>query len=174
VKGVVINCIEELVTTQFGQRKWQEVLNEAGLDPARVFLAITDVAEDDTMRLIQAVGKTLNLSLQQVADAFGDYWVNVYAPRIYHGYYEKAKTAKDFLLQIDHVHIQMTKQLKEARPPRFRYEWEDAKTLIMHYHSHRGLMPIMFGLIKGVAKYFQEDLQITKLDDTRVRIIFPY
>jgi hypothetical protein len=46
------------------------------------------------------------------------------------------------------------------------------KTLIMHYKSHRGLIDFMVGLIKGVGKYFKENLQVRKLGDKRVEIVF--
>ena len=81
-------------------------------------------------------------------------------------------TAKDFLLKMDKAHFDSTKMLEGARPPRFDYEWVGPKTLIMHYKSQRGLIDIMVGLIKGVGKYFKENLQVRKLDDKRVEIVF--
>lgn len=43
----------------------------------------------------------------------------------------------------------------------------------MEYKSHRNLIDFMIGLIKGVGKYYHEELQITKLAANRVRIVFP-
>jgi hypothetical protein len=114
------------------------------------------------------------LSFTQVADAFGDYWVNEYSQRIYRVYYDGCKMAKEFLLKMDSVHVASTRNMPNAHPPRFEYEWKDDKTLIMHYKSPRGLIDFMVGLIKGVAKYYKEDLKITELDDKRVEIVFPY
>jgi hypothetical protein len=48
----------------------------------------------------------------------------------------------------------MTKPVKFARPPRFGYEWQGEKHLIMHYESGRGLVAPMPGLIRGLGKYY--------------------
>lgn len=108
-----------------------------------------------------------------MADAFGDYWVNVYSQKMYRVYYELVKTAKGFLLKMDSVHVASTKCIPGANPPRFDYEWKDKKILIMKYKSQRGLIDFMVGLIKGVGKYYKEDLKVTRLGSDKVEIVFP-
>ena len=73
---------------------------------------------------------------------------------------------------MDQVHFTSTKTIEGAKPSRFDYQWVNDKTLIMHYKSHRGLIDFMVGLIKGVGKYFNEDLRVRKLDNKRVEIVF--
>jgi hypothetical protein len=124
------------------------------------------------MKVVQAVCKNLNITLTQAADAFGDYWVNVFSQKIYKSYYVKHKNARNFLLDMDNVHVIMTKTMANAKPPRFTYEWMDKNTLIMNYRSVRGLIDFLVGLIKGVGKYYKEDLQVTKIGANKVRIIF--
>jgi hypothetical protein len=51
--------------------------------------------------------------------------------------------------------------MKSAKPPRFKYEWKDEKTLVMTYSSNRGMVAFMPGLIRGVGKYFKEDLEVS-------------
>ena len=70
------------------------------------------------------------------------------------------------------VHTEMTRSLQNARPPRFEYEWEDDKTLVMQYKSHRGLLDFVVGLVKGVGKRYEEPLQVTKIDPDKVQIVF--
>jgi hypothetical protein len=43
----------------------------------------------------------------------------------------------------------------------------------MTYNSRRGLIDIMIGLIKGVGKYYKENLKVTKLGPDKVEIKFP-
>ena len=66
----------------------------------------------------------------------------------------------------------MTKTITNAKPPRFKYEWEDDRTLIMNYHSHRGLIDFVVGLVKGVSKFYQEKLNVTKLDSNKIKVVF--
>ena len=132
-----------------------------------------DIDDDLALAIVDSTCQALNISLVQAADAFGDYWINVYAPNHYRAYYEEASSAKEFLLKMDSVHYAMTQIVPDARPPRFGYEWRDDKTLVMKYSSHRGLIDFVVGLAKGVGKYYGENLQVTKLGADRAEIVFP-
>ena len=173
MKGVIVNCLGELVKEKFGKEKWEDVLTRTGMDSKTHILAVRDIDDAVVMKLLKSVCDVLDISMIQAADAFGDYWVNDYAPKIYKTYYKDVDSAKDFLLKMDDVHSVVSGDLADAKPPRFGYDWEDDKTLIMTYMSERSLIDIMVGLIKGVGRYFDEDLVITKLGNEKVRITFP-
>jgi hypothetical protein len=160
------------VSTQFGEDKWQKSLEDAEIKSSRMFLPFEDVEDSVVMKLVTAVCKNLNISLSQAADAFGEYWVTIYSQNLYPQYYEKHKTARDFLLDMDAVHVVMTKTMKDAKPPRFDYEWKSEDTLIMHYKSHRGLIDFAVGLVKGVGKFYHETLRVTKLGSDKIKIVF--
>jgi hypothetical protein len=172
MKGVIASCLGELVKTKFGKDKWGDALEKAGLERNTVFLATENVPDAAVLKVVDSVCKVLNISLEQAADAFGDYWVNVFAPKVYSIYFTGVKSAKDFLLKMDDVHKITTETMKDARPPRFDYEWKDDKTLIMKYKSHRGLIDFLVGLIKGVGNYYKENLIVRKLGNDRVEIVF--
>ncbi len=173
MKGVIALCLKELVVSKFGQEKWQEALKKAGIDKEPMILPVSDVDDKVFMKILNAVCDVLGISLAQAADAFGDYMVNVFSQKMYRAYYTACKSAKDFLLKMDQVHVEATKKMAGARPPRFEYEWKDDKTLIMKYKSHRNLIDIMVGLIKGVGKYYKTDLKVSKLGPDKVQIVFP-
>lgn len=172
MKGIIVRCLAELVKENFGDKKWQEILESSGFNKYSSFLATHDINDSDVMKMISSVCKVLNISLEQAADAFGDHWVNKFAPKIYSDYYKDVSSAKDFLLKMDSIHQEATVTMRNAHPPRFEYNWENEKTLVMVYNSERGLIDILVGLIKGVGKYFNENLQVTKLDNKKVRIVF--
>jgi len=173
MKGVIAKCLGDLVKEKFGKDKWGDALELSGLDRDSIFLATEDVDDIAVLKVVDSVCKVLNISFIQAADAFGDYWANVFTPKIYAPYYRGVNSAKEFLLNMDKVHVDTTKTIKNAHPPRFEYEWKDDKTLIMKYKSKRGLIDFMVGIIKGVGKYYKEDLKVTKLGTEKVEIIFP-
>ncbi len=173
MKGVIVLCLKETVIERFGEDKWKEALKKAGIDKEPTILPISNVDDKIVLAVVNSICGVLGMSLPQVADAFGDYWINVYSQKMYGGYYEGVKTSKDFLLKMDAVHVAMTKNLPDATPPRFEYEWKDDMTLIMKYKSKRGLIDFMVGLIRGVGKFYKEDLKVTKFGDDRAEIIFP-
>ncbi|MEW6088023.1 MAG: heme NO-binding domain-containing protein [bacterium] len=171
MKGTIVNCLQELVINKFGKEKWEKSLEEAGVDPNSVFLMTSDIDDAVVVGVIKSVCKNLGITLEQAADAFGDYWINVYAQKFYRSFFAP-KTAKDFLLNMDFVHVAMTNTLKDSRPPRFTCEMEDKKTLVMHYKSKRGLIDFVVGLVNGVGKYYKENLSVSKIGADKVRIVF--
>ena len=172
MKGVILACLSQLVSENFGDQKREEIMNACGLDARKKFIATEDVPEDVAMKMLWTTCEVLGISLEQAAEAFGDYWVNVYAPNIYRVYYRNVDSARDFLLKMDDVHVKTTKSMENAMPPRFEYEWEDDNTLVMTYKSSRNLIDICIGLVKGVGKHFGEDLKVTKLSNDKLRIVF--
>ncbi len=172
MKGTIVKSLEEMVVTQFGQTRWEDLLQDAGMDRATVFWPMADIDDAQVIKLVEAVCKSLGISFAQAADAFGDYWANVYTPRMYPLYYKKSATAKDFLLDLDNIHIEITKAMENARPPRFEYEWINDKTLIMRYHSHRNLIDFAVGLARGVGKRYGENLQVSTVGPDKVMIVF--
>ena len=173
MKGVIAMCLKDLVVNKFGAAKWDECLKNLGEAQDIPILASSDMHDEVVMKMIQETCKTLGISLQQAADAFGEYWVCNFSQKIYGAFYRKYRGAKEFLLAMDKVHVDMTTMLKDSNPPRFDYEWKDNRTLIMKYKSKRNLIDFAVGLVKGVGKYYKEDIKVTKLSDDKIQIVFP-
>lgn len=173
MKGVIAACLADMVKEKFGKDKWEASLEKAGLKKSTFFMPTSNVDDAAVMKVVGATCETLGITLQQAADAFGDYWVNSYAPKIYKAYYRGKNNAKDFLTAMDDVHVEVTRKIADAKPPRFDYEWEDEKKMIMIYKSPRGLIDFLVGLIKGVGKHFNQNLKVTKISSTKVRVVFP-
>ncbi len=173
MKGVIVLALREMVIEKFGIEKWKNGLEKAGIGKEPLIMPISNVDDQIFLRIVNSLCEVLNISFIQAADAFGDYWINVYSQKMYRVYYENVKTAKEFLLKMDSVHVASTKSIPGANPPRFDYEWKDEKILIMKYKSQRGLIDFMVGLIKGVGKLYKADLKVTKLGSDKVEIVFP-
>lgn len=170
MKGTIVKCLEEMVKAKHGDAHWQAILVKSGL-PSTSFFATTSVVPDgDVVKLLGATAVVLGMDLEQAMDAFGDFWSTTYAPSVYAAYFKKAKCAKDLLLNLDHIHVVMTKTAG-ASPPRFRYEWPNSSHLIMHYQSSRGLVALMPGLIRGVARYFHESISVS-VKRNEVHVVF--
>jgi hypothetical protein len=173
MKGVIAHCLRQLVVNNFGQAKWDAALIEAGLDKDTQILVTQDIEDATVLKVVGSVCKVLNISLEQAADAFGEYWVCTYAPKIYKAYFQGKNSARELLLKMDEVHQLTTASIPNARPPRFDYTWQGDKTLIMKYKSHRQLIDFLVGLVKGVGKYYNEPLQVSKMGGDSVKIVFP-
>jgi hypothetical protein len=172
MKGVFVIALIKMVQDKFGNDKMEASLQEAKMDKELMVLPISDVDDRKVMQLILSVSKVLNKTITELADVFGDYWINEYAQTMYPAYFTGVKTAKDFILKMDLVHFTTTKNIPNARPPRFDFSWVGEKTLIIKYTSMRGMIDFMIGLIKGVGIHYKEELKVTKIGEDKVEIIF--
>ena len=173
MKGVILTCLQELVTTKHGKDRWDQALAAASFPKKSVLLAVSDVDDAAALAIVESVCSNLGLTLAQLADEFGDFWCNVYSRRLYQAFYERNRSAKAFLLDMDRVHVAMTRGMPHANPPRFEYEWRGDDTLVVHYRSSRGLIDFVAGLAKGVGSYYGEALEVTKLGPEQVEVRFP-
>jgi hypothetical protein len=175
VKGTITKCLAELIENEFGRERWDAIVADAKIDAKTLPLLtmpMSDVDDAAATRLFESTCRVLGVSLQEAADAFGEYWCCTYAPRVYQVTVEKWRDARDAILSLDEVHIRVTQSMKDARPPRFEYEWADEDTLDVTYKSHRKLLPIYMGLARGVGAYFDERLNVQQIASDRVRIEF--
>jgi hypothetical protein len=172
MKASVVKCIEDLVTEKFGRDKWDAILSASGLPGDSMFLPIADVPDEKAMEIVQNTAAVLGITVNQALDAFADYWVNVYGLKVYKAYYHGAKTAREFMLRLDGMHERLTRNIANAKPPRFAYEWKNADTLVMTYQSERGLIDLAVSMTKAIGTYFGEEINVTKLSTTRLEIVF--
>ena len=89
MKGTIVKCLQDLVVEKFGKDKWEKSLQDVGLNKTTIFMPFSDVDDAAVMKVVQAVCKNLGITLGQAAEAFGDYWVNVYSQKLYKQYYTK-------------------------------------------------------------------------------------
>ncbi len=170
MKGTIVKCMQNLVTRDFGKDKWVASIAAAGLS-GTVITVQSDVPDAGIQKLIKAIADVNGLKVDQVIEAFGDYWSSVYAPSIYSVYFQKAKNTKELLSNLSHIHGVVTKSVPNAAPPTFTYEWEGDKVLIMNYSSSRGMVQFMPALVRGVGKYYKEKVNVS-LSGNKVRVQF--
>jgi len=89
MKGTIVKCMQELVERTFGASKWKESLKRAGIEEHAWFNATADVADSDVMKIVKGISEAASLSVEQVADAFGEYWSSQYAPKLYGVFFER-------------------------------------------------------------------------------------
>ncbi|MDY6903234.1 MAG: heme NO-binding domain-containing protein [Thermodesulfobacteriota bacterium] len=172
MKGTIVKCLKETVTTRFGEDKWQEICTRSDFPEESIISVSRDIDDEKVMQLFESTCAVLDISFPQAADAFGDYFVNEYAPNIYISIFNRFHNSRDFLLGMDDVHVTTTQNLPGAKPPRFTYSLPDERTIIMNYQSHRNLIDVLVGLVKGVGRYFNENLTVTKQDETTIKVGF--
>ena len=171
MKGTIVVCLKELVEKKFGKPTWTQTLSEAGVT-SQVFLAPSDVPDSTVVKILGALADVTHMPAQALMDAFGDYWANEYAPRLYDAYFRQHASAMSFLLAMDTLHASVTKTVPNAHPPRFTYEKQGPKAFVMTYASHRGLGAMVPGLVRGIARHYHERCTVKELGGNRFEVSF--
>jgi len=178
--GLVNRAIEQLVVSLKGEDAWHRVCRAAQWSDEG-FVAMQTYDDAVTYRLVQAVSEELALSPEQVLRAFGEYWILYTADE---GYGEMLSMCGDdlrsFLHGMNHMHARIEVTMPNIRPPHFRVEDRSDTEIELIYESDReGLAPMVEGLITGLAKRFNQDIEIhharrrtAELPQDRFQILF--
>jgi hypothetical protein len=165
--GLVNKAIEEMVCTHYGESTWEAIKQEAALTDIDYFVSMESYPDDVTHRLVRAACKVLNLSSEEILQAFGEYWVTYTAEE---GYGEMLAMAGDnlpeFLRNLDNLHMRVGLNFPELKPPSFQANAVDQNALQLDYHSGRqGLAPMVIGLLKGLGRRFKTEVDVSQTGD---------
>jgi hypothetical protein len=172
MKGIVVDCLKELVIGSFGQEKWSKIMIKSNINPKKIYNITDDVDDELVLKMFGNTCEVGGLSFEQACDAFGEFWVASYTQKRYPSFYEGVNSSREFLMKLDDVHTTMRKRIKNAQPPKLSYTWKDNNRLIMVYHSYRDLTELFAGAVRGVAKYFNDKVEVKILDRKNVEITF--
>ncbi len=172
MKGIVLDCLKHLVVNNFGAEKWEEIRTASSAAAARDLAFADDVDDVEALAMFGLACEKTGLTFQQACDAYGTYWVGDYIPTRFPQFFEGVRSTREFLLKLDGVHETVPTLIKDARPPRHTYDWQDEKTLVMTYNSSRDLIELFDGAVRGVAIRFGEVIETKILDRKRVEIRF--
>lgn len=172
MKGVIVKCLAEMVNQKFGKEKWDEILVNSGFKKGTVFYPTEDIDDKSIVNVINNICNSLSITLHQTFDAFGEYWMCNFAPKMYAVFFKNINNAKDFILKLDEIHSSMTRYLSNSQPPRFEFLWKNDKTLIITYKSKRGMIDLAVSLLKGVGKFYKEDLKVNKIGNDKIEVEF--
>ena len=159
--GLVNKGIEEMVCNQFGEDTWENIKEKADVDIV-TFISMDAYPDEITYRLVDAASEVLNISTTDVLEAFGQYWVLFTAAE---GYEQLMAITGDnlseFLQNLDNLHGRVGLSFPNLQMPGFQCSELQAESLNLHYYSERpGLTPLVIGILKGLGKRFNCDVDI--------------
>lgn len=163
--GLVNRAVEGLIKEKFGAETWTRICERADLGEPN-FVAMDAYDDAITYALVGAASQELEMEPAAVLEAFGEYWT---AYTIEEGYGDllamMGNTLEDFLENLDSMHARIGGTMPKLVPPSFEREPLDDGSSILHYRSEReGLSPMVLGLLKGLARRFEVDIQVEQLE----------
>ena len=163
MKGIINKGIQELVEAKFGAETWDKIKELAKCEEP-FFSASEDYPDQMTLDLANATSEISGLSLETVLVEFGKFWVPNTGFESYPSFFRlSGTTAREFLLNMNRVHNQVTRNIPNSAPPKFECEELPDGRLLMHYQSERKLCALLQGLILGVGIHLKEEIQVKEV-----------
>lgn len=157
--GLVNSAIEDLAR-RHGDDVWLSIKEKAGVEEE--FISMAGYPDELTYQLIAAMSDVLHQPVDEVLEALGEHWVLYTATEGYSHLLPIAGTNLwEFLANLDTLHAHVAMSFPDLRPPSFRCSDTTARSLRLHYYSHRsGLAPFVVGLVKGLGRRFETPVRV--------------
>ena len=159
--GIVNKAIEDLVTEKYGRQEWEAVKEKSGVE-VDFFLSNEPYDDAITYKLAVAASEILGLTVGQILNAFGEYWVLKTAKEKYGGLMQAGgNNLREFLMNLPLFHNRIMLMYPKLTPPEFKVSHVTGNSIHVHYHSKReGLQEFVRGLLSGLAKMYETDAVI--------------
>lgn len=163
--GIINKSIEELVKSNFGQDKWQLVVKRSQID---IDYFISNEPYDDaiTYKLAIAISEEMQISLEDVLFAFGEWWIMKTTNEKYSGLMRSGgDNLRDFLVHLPSFHNHIMLLYPKLTPPEFKVSDLSENSIHIHYYSKReGLEYFVKGLLSGLGKLYETSVIIETLE----------
>ena len=163
--GMVNAALRELIVSRYGSDKWEQIRQEVVPDVDGDFSRMEQFPDEITTRMVARASHFTGVSQEELLIKFGEFWV-IYTDREgYSSLFDIAgDSLPDFLLSLNELHERVGRNFPKLRPPTFRFDVIDHKTLRMHYLTRReGLCPFVVGLLQGLSLRFRTPLTVQTL-----------
>jgi len=174
--GIVNKAIQDLVTENFGADKWELIKEKSGVD-VDFFLSNEPYDDDITYQLAGATSEIIGITVGQVLNAFGEWWILKTGQEKYGGLMKAGgNNLKEFLVNLPLFHNRIMLMYPKLTPPEFKVTDLTENSIHVHYHSKRdGLQEFVRGLLSGLGKMYEVETDIVLLqsrDDGNTHEIF--
>lgn len=174
VHGSIFFLLKKFVENSFPAGTWEKLNEDAKSETAEF--------EITKSYPLEAIGSIVSVASQmtgrpedEIKESFGEYLVpDLFA--LYKSYLQPQWKTYEVLLNTERVmHGAVRKLNSTANPPILNVTSVNEKLLIIDYFSKRRMASLAIGIIKGIAKYFDEENKVsvnsmTPLNDERVQI----
>jgi hypothetical protein len=163
--GIVNKAIEDLIKENFGEDKWEAIKKRSGID-IDFFISNEPYDDDITYKLAGATSEEMDMPIEKVLEALGEWWVLRTTKEKYGGMMEAGgNNLKEFLINLPVFHHRVMLMYPKLTPPEFKVSDLQEQSINVHYFSKRhGLKEFVRGLLQGLGKMYGTEVAIELLE----------
>ena len=159
--GFVNQAIRDFIVEHHGETMWESIQSRADIETAHF---VSDQVYDDrvTYCLVASIAQELDLSVDEVLEIFGNYWVSFVDDRGYGALLSaNGRSFRDFLSNLDQFHSRLATAYPKFHPPDFHYtELDDGKIEMLYESERKGLAMMVAGILKGLATRYDTKIRM--------------
>lgn len=159
--GIIFKELQRYVSKSFGLPAWYGLLTGAALDQ-QLYLPTQNYPDAQLTALLNGVA---NLRGQPVPDTLEDFGTFL-VPNLLQVYGSMIQPRWRTLDLLEHTEHTMHRVVRHASyaatPPRLLCTRTGPGEVVVHYYSERNLSSLGVGIIRGLARYYGENVRITK------------
>jgi len=159
VHGLIHLELQKFVSANYGAPAWNTLLANAGLG-AEVYTPLASYPDEQVGALVREAVKLTGLPAETLLEAFGEALVPAYLSLYGSLIAPEWRTLEVLEHTEETIHRVVRKRHPGAEPPRLRTERTSGREVVMTYDSPRRLCAVARGIARGVAKHFQESIEI--------------
>jgi predicted hydrocarbon binding protein len=154
MKGIIFNLLEDFLTENLGEEKFEELIEGCSLKTREPFVGPGSYPDEDLLAIVDRAVEVMGMTKPEALRAFGKFCIGKLAEK-YPPFFGRHDDAKSFLKTLNAMHcLEVKKLYADAKPPEFVMEDPSPDRLVMRYLSERKLCPLVEGLIEGVAAHY--------------------
>jgi hypothetical protein len=166
------DCAECLVVYKFDEETWRKVKVKANCEVADGgFLRYKYYPDSDTVQLFVAASEVLGVTVDELLQAFGEYFIHYVQENGYSNVLEcLGSNLRDWLSNLNSLHDHLQASYPKGFVAPVFWSEDDPDSLeggiFVHYFSRRGslLVPFVVGAIKKIAlRYFDIEINMAQL-----------
>jgi predicted hydrocarbon binding protein len=159
--GVILLELNRYVETHFGPQAWNEAVAEAGLSNP-VFLPTQLYPDADLMGIVSALCRKTGREPGRLLEEFGCF-IAPFLSSLYSALIDANWTLLDLLERTEET-IHRVVRIREsgAAPPQLHCRRLGPDEAEIHYSSDRKMCAFAKGIIRGLAKLYQEPVEVTE------------
>jgi len=160
MKGIIFNVLEDMIVAQCGMSVWNDLLKKNAPEN-RTYVSAKSYSEAELFGIAQDVSVMLDIPLQDIVRAFGNFLFDGLATR----HVEVVKRFSDFTSMVlgihNVIHVEVNKLYHEPALPTISSRIVTANHIELNYRSPRKLCYCAEGLLFGAAKHYGQTITIT-------------
>jgi predicted hydrocarbon binding protein len=160
--GLILSELKHFAEATFGNEAWPVLLQDAGLGQ-RMYMAGEIYPDAEVVAIVGAAARRAGADPQTILEQFGEF----IAPTLMRVYKPYIKPAWKTLDMIEHTeeNIHRAVRLRDpgAAPPELKVRRLSPSEIVIIYQSDRKMCALARGITRGVAKHYNEKVEITDL-----------